>query len=320
MNAIFKYLTAAFTLLITLGLNTPVLADQRPITVAIVAPVEIPAMEEIIQGFENELNHLYHGKIVYIVQNAQGDMNIQRTIFQQLTNQKIDLVVPIGTATNQMALSIIKTTPIVTLAAQFTEKDRAQSPNKNMTNIIDEVNVDSQLAFIHKAMPNLTHLTIVYSPDDRIYKQVQQADVDGNKYGITIQTLMVSQLPELYTVSKHIDPKSQAIFILKDEMVVSGISTLAKQANAKGIALIASDDGSVQNGAAFAVGVSESQIGAEGAVLANTVLKGTPAKNVPIKLMTDYRVFTNAKAAKSQHVDLSYVNSAARFYNYLLIK
>ena len=49
------------------------------------------------------------------------------------------------------------------------------------------------------------------------------------------------------------------------------------------------------------------------------MLQGTPAKDVPIVLMTNYRVFINSDAAAAQHLDLSGVVSAARFYNYLVI-
>jgi len=313
---------------LTMGLSVlafNVMADKAPqktVTIGIVAPVQIPAMDQIIAGFEGELNHLYDNnnvRVVYVVQNAQGDMNIMRSIFLQFKNQKVDMVVPIGTSANQMALSIIKDQPIVTLAAAFTEADRAKSPNKNVTSISDEVAVSKQFAFIHQAMPNLKYLTLVYSPDDRIYAQVQQASADAKKYGITIQKLQIQQLSDLYTVSKRINTNSQAIFILKDEMVVSGVPTLVKVAQARNIPLIASDDGSVSSGAAFAVGVSERQIGSDGASLALQVLNGTPAINVPIKIMTDYNVFINTKAAETQNVDLGRVTSASNAFSYPVI-
>ncbi len=297
-------------------------ASPKTVTIGIVAPVQIPAIDQIIAGFEGELNHLYNSKntrVVYVVQNAQGDMNIMRSIFLQFKNQKVDIVVPIGTSANQMALSIIKDQPIVTLAAQFTEADRAKSPKKNVTNISDEVAVSKQLAFIHQAMPNLKQLTLIYSPDDRIYAQVQQAQAAAKQYGITIQKLQIQQLSDLYTMSKRIDTNSQAIFILKDEMVVSGVPTLVKAAESRHIPLIASDDGSVSSGAAFAVGVSERQIGSDGASLALQVLNGTPARNVPIKMMTNYNVFINTKAAAAQNVNLNGVTSAASVFNYLVI-
>lgn len=85
---------------------------------------------------------------------------------------------------------------------------------------------------------------------------------------------MVSQLSDLYTISNNINPKSKAIFILKDEMIVSGINTLVQQAEERRIPVIASDDGSVSKGAAFALGVSEYQTGVDAAKVALQILNG----------------------------------------------
>ena len=41
---------------------------------------------------------------------------------------------------------------------------------------------------------------------------------------------MVSSLPELYSATQSLPKNAQGIFILKDSLIVSGISTLAKAA------------------------------------------------------------------------------------------
>lgn len=268
-------------------------AQAKPVTVGIVAPVAIPAMTEIINGFKQELTSLYHGQIHFVVANAQGDINIQRSILQQFKARNVDMVVPVGTATAQMANALNTSQPIVALAAQFTSAKIATFRNKNITNILDEVDVGKQLKFIHDAFPRLKKMTLIYSPNDHIFPQVKEADVLAKQYGITIQALMIQGLPQLYTVSKQIAPDSQAIFILKDELVVSGINTLVKQAAQRKLLLIASDDGSVKSGADFAVGVSERLIGVGGAKLAVQVLNGKPVADIPVKMMTRYHVYVS---------------------------
>ena len=267
--------------------------QYKTVTIGIVAPVAIPAMTEIIDGFKEELTSLYPGKIHFLVANAQGDINIQRSILQQFKAKNVDMVVPVGTATAQMADALNTTQPIVALAAEFTSAKRATFRNKNITNILDEVDVAKQLKFIHSAFPKLKKMTLIYSPNDHIFPQVKQASALAKGYGMTIQALMIQGLPQLYTVSKQIDADSQAIFILKDELVVSGINTLVKQAAQRKILLIASDDGSVKSGADFAVGVSERLIGVGGAKLALQVLEGKSAGDIPVKVMTQYHVYVS---------------------------
>ena len=264
------------------------------VTVGIVAPVNIPAMTEIIDGFKQGLNAHYPGHIHYIVDNAQGDINIMRSSFQQLKARNVQLVVPIGTATAQMAASVNYTQPIVALAAEFKEKDRAKFKNKNITNILDEIDINKQIHFIHSAFPQLKHITLIYGTAPQVLPEANEAITAAKRYGITVQKLMVTTLPKLYTISQHINKNSQAIFILKDELIVSGINTLVKQAAKKQILLIASDDGSVQKGADFAVGVSERLIGIGGAKLATQVLiKGKSPRDIPVKIMQHYHVYVS---------------------------
>lgn len=298
----------------------PVKTNKPDITVGIITPIAIPAMTEIVNGFKQQLNTLYPGHIHYIVQNAQGDINIQRAILQQYKAKKVDLVVPVGTAAAQMASSINTKQPIVALAAEFKDADRAKFKNKNITNIIDEIIISKQIKFIHAAFPTLKHITLIYSPDDHIFPQVKQASAAAKNYGITIQKLMIQGLPDLYTVSRQINKNSQAIFILKDALVVSGIDTLVKQAAHKKILLIASDDGSVKKGADFAIGVSESAIGMGGAELAAKVLNGTPASDIPVKLMTHYHVYVSPAYENTQLLKLEFafsnVKKAAEKFGY----
>jgi putative ABC transport system substrate-binding protein len=303
-----------------LAVNTIAVAETaKPVTVGIVQPVPIAAMTQITDGFKDTLSKLYPGKITYIVLNAQGDSNLQRSMFMQLKAKQVDIVVPIGTMATQMAMSVNQKQPIVALAAEIKDSDRASAKNQNMTNVLDEVSVTKQLEFIHAALPNLKHLTLVYSTDDHIFPQANEAENTGKKYGIKVQKLMMQELPDLYTISKHVAKNSQAIFILKDGKIVAGVSTLIQQAQKSGIPVIASDDGSVASGAAFAVGVSETQIGVDGAGLAVQVLNGTSAKNVPIKIMDQYSLFINPTAAIQQHVNISDLEAAAKNFNYPVV-
>ena len=322
-----KSIAGMLCLLLTYGSVALAAAKKYPpVTVGIVAPIQIQAMTEITNGFKQELSTLYPGQIHYLVENAQGDMNIMRSILQQLKAKNVNLVVPIGTGTAQMAASINRTQPIVALAAVFKNKDRAKFRNKNITNILDEIDINKQIHFIHSAFPNLKHITLIYGTEPQVLPEANQAVAAAKHYGIKVQKLMVTSLPKLYTISKHISPKSQAIFILKDEMVVSGINTLIKQAAHKHLLLIASDDGSVQKGADFAVGVSERLIGMGGAKLSAQVLKGKSPSEIPVKIMKRYHVYVsphyeNAVHNKNRTTPVAFftfakVKKAAQKFNY----
>jgi putative ABC transport system substrate-binding protein len=221
----------------------------------------------------------------------------------------VDIIAPIGTSATQMAVHLNqKNIPIVAIAA---ERPQGLSTDKNFTNILDEVSVATQLGFVHQALPELKKMTLIYSADDRMFADVKAAEVSAKENGIVLQTLMVQQLPDLYTVKSHIDADTQAIFVLKDEMVVSGIQTLVQVAQSRQIPLIASDDGSVEKGAAFSLGVRESDIGKYSAMATAKVLAGALASSIPPFVMTDYTVFVNESSAAHQGVKLETLKALA---------
>jgi putative tryptophan/tyrosine transport system substrate-binding protein len=129
---------------------------------------------------------------------------------------------------------------------------------------------------------------------------------------------MVSSLPELSSVTNNIASDTQGILILKDSLIVSGISTLANAAKDKQIPLITSDQGSVQSGADFALGVHERQIGVEGGKLAAEILSGKPACDLPVVEMRTLTVFVNPHALQltGQHIDV--ITSTAKNMNYVV--
>jgi putative ABC transport system substrate-binding protein len=294
--------------------TTPV--KQKPITVGILVPVALPAMTQIVNGFETTLNKESKVPVKYLVKNAQGNVSIQRSILQEFNSANVSLVAPIGTDAAQMTIAMIRNTPIVGIAADHLKEQAAKANNLNVTGVISKVPAEKRMQLIHKALPHLKTLTIVYSADDRIFSQVKQFEMAAKKNHITVQKLMVSQLSDLYTLSKNIAPTSQAIFILKDELIVSGLNTLVQQAQLKHIPVIASDDGSVSKGAAFALGVSEYQTGADAAKVAAQILNGKKASDIPVYHMNHFFVFLNAKSATIQNVNPVAVKAAAKKLGY----
>jgi putative ABC transport system substrate-binding protein len=298
------------TLLGIVSLNAT--AENKPKTIGIVVPIELTAMDQIVNGFETEIKASYHEPVNFIVNNAEGNSGIQQAILQKFQHNQVDLIAPIGTSTSQMAIRMIKDKPIVAVAAELPKNVHFD----NVTSVLDEISVSQQIAFIHQAAPTIKKITLIYSADDKIFAEVKEAEIAAKKNGLQLQTLMIQQLPDLYSVTKHIDSDSQAIFILKDELVVSGIRTLVQQAQRSNLQVISSDDGSVNQGAAFALGVRESDIGKYAADSAIKILKGEKAGSIPTYVMTQYTVFINNKAAATQHVNLPQLTKAATQNHY----
>lgn len=284
--------------------------------IGIVLPLEHKALQEIVAGFTDKLHAIYHQPLQIKVMNAQGDINMQRAIIQQMRDQNYAMIVPVATSVTQMTAAMIHQQPIVSLAADFSEQNRRALHPCNIAVVDDEIPPQKLIAFIHAAYPTLTHLVLIHSTSDKIFPDVKVSIAAGKLNNIEIKPLMVATLPELVSATAALPADTQGIFILKDNLIASGIATLAQVAKVKHIPLMTSDQGTVQVGAGFAIGVHERQIGEEGALLAKAVLSGQPISGLPITKMQNLSVFINKSALQQEDQDTARLIAVAKDLHY----
>jgi putative ABC transport system substrate-binding protein len=308
-----NFLILMMTLLAVAGCQKQ---DSATITIGIIEPLEHTAMTEIVNGYQETLTKLYHQPVTIKVENAQNDANLERAIIQKMRDANYTLIIPIGVDATEMTLAMAHQQPVVSLASDLSNTDRDKLKPCHVAVVHDEIAVSQLMAFIHAVYPQLTQLTLIHSSANKVLPEVDQAIAAGKQYGITVNHLMVSSLPELYNASNALPSNTQAIFVLKDSLIVSGISTLNKAAADKKIPLITSDQGSVQNGAGFALGVHEREIGVEGAKLSAAILQGKSACSLPIVEMKNLTVFINQKSLQNENQSVDQVMQAAKRLGY----
>lgn len=279
--------------------------------IGIILPIEHQALREIVRGFQDTLVVLYKKPLELKTGNAEGDITLQRSIITQMRDADYDLIVPVATSVTQMTASLVHSKPILGLAVNMDDK------KNNMVIVDDEIDKEQIIAFIHKVDPKLKHLVLVHSSLDKVFSEVTQVENACKSHHIVLRRFMIQSLADLYSVSQAMPPNTQAIFILKDSLVASGIDTLVQESSKRKIPLITSDDGTVKKGASFALGVHEKDIGIEGAKLAARILNGeSPGKLATVKL-TRPLVFVNSKSLTSAD-RFRAINLAAKQLHYSL--
>lgn len=294
--------------------------QSKSLRISIIIPVQHAAFDDIINGFKNELSRTVAADVRIDVENAMGDINLQKSAIGKAINQNVDLLVPVGKGASLMALNLApKQQPILFLAAFITPESIEAQHKPELMGVIDEIPLDLQLNYIKVAMPELKKLALVYVSSDKIFDDVKIFIEKAQAAGIKVQNLMVQNMSELYTVASRIESDNQAIFTLKDVMVASGINALVQQANNLKIPLITSDEGTVKNGAAFAVGVDEADIGRQGASIAAAYFNKTPLKD-SIQYMKKISVFINQSACLKQGIAPDTLKNAALSLNLTVIE
>ncbi len=305
-----------------LGLATLPLsvAAATPPTIGIIVPLAHKAMTEIVAGFSETLKQVYGKPVIIKVENAQNDPNLERSIILQMHANRYALVAPIGVDATEMTLASIHDQPVVSIASDLTDKARHALSTCNVAIVHDDLGPVTQMQFIHAVYPKLTHITLVHSAANKVFPDVAATIAAGKAVGITVDQRMAATLPELMTVADAMPENTQAIFVLKDSLIVSGVATLEKVAIQRRIPLITSDNGSVEAGAGFALGVHERDIGVEAAKLAAAILNGQAACTLPIVEMHHLTVFINQKVMQATGQSIAPVIAAATRAGYKIDK
>lgn len=283
--------------------------------IGIVIPLEHKAMQEIVAGLSDTLKETYPTHLRINIKNAQNDLNLQRSILQQM-NDNNDVVITIGLATTQMAASMVSQKPIIGLAASLSDVDRKKLKNCHMAIVHDEIAPIKLLTLLQTINPKLKQITLVHSSAEKVYPEIKATIATGKKLGIEITPMMAATLPDLTSVAETLPPNTEAIMVLKDHLIVSGISVLAKAARQQHIPLVTLDQGSVENGAGLALAVHEREIGVQGAKLVIAILKGKSPCDLPITEMNALTVFINKNTLEQQAQNILAIKGAAKQLDY----
>lgn len=318
MKKIFKIMAFAAGLsALVYAIKQKTLSPSQAIfTVHFVLPLEHQALKDIVQGFRETLSEAMPGKIEFKEHNAQGDANLQRSILQKLSQEKANLIVPIGTTTTQSAVKLIKQTPLLSLAAMYTETERA---GHQLGGVLDEISINQLTSFMETIHNPAGTLVIIHSTDDRRVKDALEMERQLNKKKIRAKRMMIQTLSDLYTLTQSLPKETSSVVILKDHLVVSGITILKRVCEERKILLITSDEGTVKNGAPIGFGVTEKDIGKEGGKMAHKVLSGTPIETLPIQQLSQLKIFVRSEVLATKPDFRSLVKNTAQQNNYQLI-
>jgi putative ABC transport system substrate-binding protein len=267
-------------------------ATESHYKIAIVMPMSHNAMDDIVDGFEEQLKNNIKEQYKLTIYNAQGDPNLMRTIFQQISNNHYDMVVPIGTNATQLAIKMLKKDKtIISIAAELSEYDKAE--NANLINVEDNIPMEQFVEFIQIIISKPEYLTLINSNDARIFNQSKLIKTLLKDIGCNLQVISIQNMPEIFSALQTVNQKSQAILVLKDHLVVSAMPSIVNVAQKRGIPIIASDEGSVKSGADVALGVKEKQLGVVGAKIVMSLIDNKGKKNYKINNKANLIIFKN---------------------------
>lgn len=278
--------------------------DAKKIGVIQLAPH--PALDSAYEGFVEGLaeNGYVDGENITIdLQNAQGEISNCPTIASKLVNNNSDLILAIATPSAQAVAE--KTTDIPVLITAVTDPEKSnlvesnEMPGNNVTGTSDLTPVREQLELLKELLPDAKKVGFLYcSSEANSIVQIDIAKESADELGLAYEEFTISNTNELQSVVTSMVGKVDAIYTPTDNMVATGISTVATIANENKIPLIAGEEAMVDGGALASVSVDYYQLGKITGEMAAQVLSGkSEPATMPIQYQETYeRVFNQSTA------------------------
>lgn len=282
-------------------------SDDR-IAIAILTPITHPSLEQIEKGFIETMEASHPSKFKFVTYNAQGNTSLLRSEIEEIAHKEYALVFTITTIASQMTTEVFSKkgleTPIVFTCVNDPEGFHIKGAN--VTGVRELLDFEEEIASLLKHKPELKSLLLVYNPHQPgLQKDQEQIRRILNDKKIALTTVEVFKTNEIKAKVEPFMEQIEAIIVIKDNTVISGLDALIKLCNQYKIPLMTSDLDSPDRGAAFGYGVYEIEFGIEGAKKALNILKdGIPPSAIPVTPVKTFSLKVNTEAALKQGVKL----------------
>ena len=284
--------------------STETKTNDKVYKIGITQIVSHQALDKAREGFKDALEEAGI-KAEYDEQNAQGDVTIANTIANKFVTDKVDLIFSIATPTTQAAVNATSSIPIIFTAV--TDPEAAGLIKPNVTGSSDRVdNVAEQLDVLKELNPNATTIGVLYnSSEQNSVTQVELIKKVAAEMGIKVEEQAVTAVSELTQALDNLLSKADALYIPTDNLVVSNMPVVVERANAAKKIVIATDEGSVTNGALYTKGIDFYELGKEAGKLAAQILKdGKSPSDLEIVTLKPTNLVFNKKTMEAIGVTL----------------
>lgn len=270
--------------------------------VAIFNLLSHPILNDSINGIKAALaDEGYGPDAIQIIEiNANGEMDKLNAFANELLAAKPDVIVPVSTPVTQAVFKAAPSTQKVIFSTVTNPGDVSMDQKPaNMTGVCDRVNYKANFDLIFELFPDTQRIGIVYNAGERNSQYgVDQIKQLAEQRGVELKLVTASQSQEVVDAARSLIGNVDVIYVGSDNTVVAAMAGLTRVAYGAKLPVIASDSGSVQDGALAAVSVDYEELGRHAGKLVAQVLRTgqMPADMSPV-LFTGDKLMLNERAA-----------------------
>lgn len=304
------FATAAFVGVSAL-LPTAAQADSK--SVKITAIVEHPALDAVRKGVKDVLgeNGFKVGEnLDWEFQSAQGDVGIAGQIAKKFVGAAPDVIVAIATPSAQAAVASARgRIPVVfsavtdPVAAKLVKSWKASGGS--VTGVSDMLPLEKHLDLITDSVDGVKSIGVPYNPGEtNAVVLVENFKKIAESKGIEVVTASAPSSGDVLMAVRSLVGKVDAIYVTTDNTIVSAFESVVKVGIDAQIPVFAGDTGSVERGAAAALGFNYYDIGRQTGQIVLDVLKGKNAGDIDVQGVEKTNLHVNLKAAEQMGLTL----------------
>ena len=273
-------------------------------TVVILTPVPFDILDESIAGIREGLTQAGYGpsKLDVRVVNASGQMQMLSGYAREILAGHPDVVVPVSTPATQAIVAAASASQNVVFST-VTNPEAANVPANapNITGVSDVVNYRANILLVRELFPSVRRLGTIYNPgDDAAVYGLRKLQTLAAAEGFQLKAVAATNSNEAVIAARSLADQVDVILIGSDSNAAAAMTGIVQAALPKRVPVLASDAGSVRNGALAAVSVDYRQLGRAGAGLIVRVLKsGRPAGEVQRINFVGNSLIANRATARS---------------------
>lgn len=247
--------------------------------------------------------------ISFLIRDANRDPSLALPIAQSFVDEGVVLIIPITTPSALAARQATKEIPVVfggvTDPVGIGLVESFDNPGHNITGTSDRWPFESQLRLFLQLVPNLKKLGMLFSPGDEVSEvAVQELSALCPQLGVELIKIPVSTSQDIYSAARRLLLQADAIYTGLDTLVVENVESVFKAAREASKPVFAGDEGTVERGALATFGISMEDLGIETAKLADRVLRGEPAGDIPVTVVVGGYPIINREALEEHDIDV----------------
>lgn len=300
MKRVKKALVLGLSLVLTMSMLTgcgtkegsTTMGKDGTIKIGVSQLVTHDALDASYKGFVDGLSEAGYvdGKNIKIdYQNASGDQSNCTTIAQKLVTDGNDLILAIATNAAQACANATSEIPILITAVTDPEAtglvESNEVPGGNVSGTSDLTPVAEQMKLLKRILPDANKVAILYcSSEVNSQIQAEMAVKEAENLGLETVHATVSASTEIQQVVESLIGKVDAIYAPTDNMIASGMATVAMIANENNLPVIVGEEGMLSEGGLATYGINYYELGKQTAAQAVKIIENkSKIESMPIE-------------------------------------